>query len=66
MCTATTSRRPAEHPPQPDSRANHAPLEPVVGGNDHGDEEGRGTPRLGPAVLVGVAIWLAILFLMIT
>ncbi len=65
MRTSTTTRRPAEHPHQPDSRPDHAPSEPVVDRNDHGDEAGRGTPRFGPAVLVGVAIWLAILVLMI-
>jgi len=66
MCTATTSRRPTEHAPLPDSRSNQAPREPVVGGNDLYDDAGRGSPRFGSAALVGVVIWLAILVLMIT
>lgn len=66
MCIATTNDHVTTHAIDRDVRPDHAREEPVVGDTDTGDEAGRGTQRFGPATLLGVVIWLAILYLVTT
>lgn len=66
MCIATTNDHAASPADEQQVRLDRALQEPIVGDNDAGDEAERGTPRFGPAILVGVVTWLVILFLVMT
>lgn len=66
MCITATNDHVTTHAVDQRARLDRGREEPIVGDIDTADEAERGPPRFGPAILVGVVTWLAILFLMMT